>query len=46
MEHVPFGKLVDPFGILKGMTDTGYVHGEENIVQYFALEKDEDGNDM
>jgi hypothetical protein len=46
MEHVPFDKLVDPFGILEGMIDTGYVHGEENRVRYFACEKDKDRNDM
>jgi hypothetical protein len=43
MEHVPFDKLVDPHGILENMVQSGYVHGEENIVHYFIREAGEDG---
>ena len=45
MEHVPFDELVNPFGILEGMTNSGYTHGDENIVRYFAREMDKEGNE-
>ena len=45
MENVPFDKLVDPFGILEGMIESGYTHGEENTVRYFTREIDEKGNE-
>jgi hypothetical protein len=43
MEHIPFDRLVDPNGILEHMTKAGYIHGEENIVQYYVREVDEQG---
>ena len=45
MEHIPFEKSVDPMGILEAMVKTGYVHGEENIVYYFARQVDEQGRE-
>ena len=45
MEHIPFEKSVDPKGILEAMVKTGYVHGEENIVYYFACQVDEQGRE-
>ena len=45
MEHIPFDKLVDPFGVLETMIESGYTHGEENKVRYFARETDEEGNE-
>jgi hypothetical protein len=43
MEHIPFDRLVDPCGILEEMALSGYIHGEENIVQYFTRETDDQG---
>ena len=43
MEHIPFTKDVDPYGILENMAKSNYVHGEENDVLYYALETDENG---
>lgn len=34
--HVAFGKQADPQGILEDMAKEGYVHTEDNVVQYFA----------
>jgi hypothetical protein len=45
MTHVPFDRLVDPQGILENMATAGYVHGEENIVRYFARRIEEDGTE-
>ena len=45
MEHVPFHKLEDPLGVLEGMKESGYIHGEENTVWYFTREIDEEGNE-
>lgn len=35
MQHVPFKNDVDPLGILEGMAQAGYTHGEENEVGYY-----------
>jgi hypothetical protein len=43
MEHLPFDDLVDPRGILEEMVKSGYVHGEENVVQYFIRDTDDQG---
>jgi hypothetical protein len=43
MEHIPFGEAVDPHGILEDMAKAGYVHGEENCVQYYICHVDEQG---
>jgi hypothetical protein len=43
MAHVPFDRLVDPQGILENMATAGYVHGDENIVKYYARRIDENG---
>jgi hypothetical protein len=45
MEHIPFDHNVDPKGILEAMTMTGYIHGEENIVHYYARHIDEQGQE-
>jgi hypothetical protein len=45
MTHVPFDRLVDPQGILENMASTGYVHGEENVVSYYARRVEEDGTE-
>jgi hypothetical protein len=34
MEHIPFNKSVDPNSVLEEMMKAGYVHGEDNKVQY------------
>ncbi|KAF8874666.1 hypothetical protein BD779DRAFT_1678634 [Infundibulicybe gibba] len=36
MEHIPFESEVDPHGYLEAMFKDGYVHGEENIVEYYT----------
>ncbi|KAF8867494.1 hypothetical protein BD779DRAFT_1685747 [Infundibulicybe gibba] len=36
MEHIPFESSVDPHGHLEAMLKDGYVHGEENIVEYYT----------
>ena len=46
MEHIPFEKAVDPQGILENMTKAGYIHCEENVVQYYAREQNEEGKHM
>jgi hypothetical protein len=45
MVHVPFDKTVDPKGILEAMTNAGFVHGEENAVQYYIRRVDEKGRE-
>jgi hypothetical protein len=45
MEHIPFDHSVDPKGILEGMAMAGYIHGEENIVHYYARHIDEQGQE-
>jgi hypothetical protein len=45
MNHIPFDRLVDPQGILENMTNAGYIHGEENIVRYYARRIEEDGSE-
>jgi hypothetical protein len=44
MEHVLFTKLVDPCSILEDMAKSNYVHGEENVVQYYTCHVDEQRN--
>jgi hypothetical protein len=44
MEHVPFTKAVDPYGILEEVAKTIYIHSEESDVHYYSLEADKDGN--
>ncbi|KAF8868776.1 hypothetical protein BD779DRAFT_1683078 [Infundibulicybe gibba] len=36
MNHIPFGADVDPNGHLESMIKEGFVHGEENIVEYYT----------
>jgi hypothetical protein len=43
MEHIPFSEAVDPHGILADMTKSGYIHGEENNVLYYACHINEEG---
>jgi hypothetical protein len=43
MVHVPFDKNVDPKGVLEAMAETGFIHGEENIVRYYTRQVDEKG---
>jgi hypothetical protein len=43
MAHIPFDSVVDPRGILESMAKAGYIHSEENIVQYYTREIDEQG---
>jgi hypothetical protein len=45
MEHIPFDEMVDPQGVLEGMIQGAYVHGEENVVQYYNHIVDEKGNE-
>lgn len=45
MEDRPFSEGVDPKGILEGMKQSGYIHGEENDVKYFARRVDLKGNE-
>jgi hypothetical protein len=45
MVHIPFNKSVDPKGILEVMAETGFVHGEENIVRYYNRQVDEKGSE-
>ncbi|KAF8884361.1 hypothetical protein BD779DRAFT_1472127 [Infundibulicybe gibba] len=42
MEHIPFDPEVDPHGQLESVIKDGYVHGEENIVEYYT-QMDKDG---
>ncbi|KAF8878568.1 hypothetical protein BD779DRAFT_1676825 [Infundibulicybe gibba] len=44
MEHVPFEAAVDPRGYLEAMVKAGYIHGEENIVEYYVRQLGDDGN--
>lgn len=34
-KHVPFGKLIDPNGVLENMVNDGYLRTEDNVVEYF-----------
>ncbi|KIL57949.1 hypothetical protein M378DRAFT_60403, partial [Amanita muscaria Koide BX008] len=34
-KHIPFTSEVDPYGILSGLANSIYMHGESNIVEYF-----------
>ena len=43
MVHIPFDSVVDLRGILANMAKAGYIHGEENVVQYYTREIDEQG---
>jgi hypothetical protein len=43
MEHIQFDELVDPRGILEEMAQSGYTHGEDNIVGYYIRHQDEGG---
>ncbi|KAF8875565.1 hypothetical protein BD779DRAFT_1450017, partial [Infundibulicybe gibba] len=36
MEHIPFEAEVDPHGYLESMIKDGYIHGEENNVEYYT----------
>ena len=45
MEHIPFDDSVDPKGILEAMAATGYIHGEENVVHYYARHVDDQGQE-
>jgi hypothetical protein len=45
MTHILFDRLVDPQGILEKMASVGYVHGEENIVRYYARRTEENGTE-
>jgi hypothetical protein len=45
MVHVPFDKAIDPKGILEAMTNAGFVHGEENAVQYYLHQVDDKGRE-
>ncbi|KAF8871263.1 hypothetical protein BD779DRAFT_1478329 [Infundibulicybe gibba] len=37
MEHIPFEAEVDPHGYLESMIKDGYIHGEENNVEYYIV---------
>ncbi|KAF8890904.1 hypothetical protein BD779DRAFT_1671044 [Infundibulicybe gibba] len=36
MAHIPFGASIDPHGYLESMVKHGYVHGEDNVVEYYT----------
>ncbi|KAF8874343.1 hypothetical protein BD779DRAFT_1451004 [Infundibulicybe gibba] len=36
MEHIPFEASVDPQGHLESMVAHGFVHGDDNIVEYYT----------
>lgn len=40
MVHIPFSSLVDPRGHLESMIKEGYVHGEDNEVEYYTQQLD------
>ncbi|KAF9456305.1 hypothetical protein BDZ94DRAFT_1241627, partial [Collybia nuda] len=42
-KHQAFGKSVDPKGILESMTKEGYIHTEDNVVQYSRRRVQPDG---
>ena len=41
---LPFGKGVDPNGVLANLRDQHLIHGYDNKVEYLKEEKDDDGN--
>lgn len=42
-QHIPFPASVDPKGILESMSNSDYVHTEENEVLYFSSRLDDAG---
>lgn len=41
---VPFSKLVDPEGLLTGLSGPNFVHTEDNVVEYYNMERNEEDN--
>ncbi|KAF8341842.1 hypothetical protein F5887DRAFT_887768, partial [Amanita rubescens] len=34
-KHIPFGRDINPYGILSGIENTGYIHVTDNLVNYY-----------
>ncbi|KAF8873003.1 hypothetical protein BD779DRAFT_1452340, partial [Infundibulicybe gibba] len=45
MIHIPFPESVDPHGILERMTKGEYIHGEENVVEYYTCSREGSGEE-
>ncbi|KAF8896010.1 hypothetical protein BD779DRAFT_1466051 [Infundibulicybe gibba] len=43
MSHIPFSAAIDPEGILESIAKAGYIHGEENMVDYYTCSHENGG---